>query len=558
MNLHLTLLHSRPNALIWEIIRQFWGTDPGFTLIANGLTGPAHALVHGGLAERLVAGFCGDVFPSANPHPVYGRAVSEGRIEIEPWSMLTLQQRIRAAAEGLALAPTRSLTGSSMEANNGVVHLPDGSLAMTPLVPDLSLVHAPAADEDGNVLFSAPFGEGAYGAIAARAGALVSVERIVSRTFIQHHSHLVGIPSTYVNAITVVPFGAHPQGLSNQGLPDLEAYADDYAFQERYAEISRNPRRFTVWIESNLVGRTHEDYLRDLPSGRLHELVGRGSPDSWEVDRRVTHIPDDPPTPEERMACVTAQIVQERVAEHGYEHLLAGLGVAHLGGWLYQRRSAGGARLMAEIGLFDFEPREGESFIFHLTNVATCAATTDISTVLGSLVGSPGKGLGVLSAAQVDAAGNLNSTWVNGRYLVGSGGANDVASVASEVIVVVPHGPGRIVERLEYITSPGRAVNFLVTDVAVLRLKPTPTLVGVVDQGDGRSVDKLAEDARARLPWSVELDDQLKLYGVAGADIRQLRAFDPHRRFLGPLRGATNNERAPSAPSYEAAADTPS
>ena len=35
MSLHLTLVHSRPNALIWEVVRRFWGTRPGLTLIAN-------------------------------------------------------------------------------------------------------------------------------------------------------------------------------------------------------------------------------------------------------------------------------------------------------------------------------------------------------------------------------------------------------------------------------------------------------------------------------------------------------------------------------------------
>jgi acyl CoA:acetate/3-ketoacid CoA transferase alpha subunit/acyl CoA:acetate/3-ketoacid CoA transferase beta subunit len=550
MSLHLTLVHSRPNALIWEIVRRFWGTRPELTLIANGITGPAHALVHGGLVARIVSAFCGDVFPSANPHPIYQQAFLDDDVELEVWSMLTLHQRIRAAAEGLPYAPTRSLAGSSMETNQDVIRLPDGSLAVAALAPDLSLVHAAAADEDGNVLFTAPFGEGSYGAMAARCGALVTVERLVSRDYVRRHSHLVRIPGTYVKSVSVAPYGAHPQGLSNQGLSDLRAYADDYAFQDWYAETSRDQVRFTQWIESSLVGRTHEDYLRDLPVGRLDELVVRGTPGSRVHSGSDVGVPSDPPTPEERTACAAAQLVAERVREEGYEHLLAGLGVAHLAGWLFQRAAPEGetAALMAELGMFAFEPQEGESFIFHLANVPTCTITTDIPTVLGILVQSPGKGLGILSAAQIDPDGNLNSTWVAGKYVVGSGGANDVASAATEVIAVVPQHPRRLVDRLEYVTSPGRSVTHLVTDLAVYRLKPSPVLIGVIDQGTGEEIAALVANALAALPWTVAVDEQPRLYRVEPADVRQLRAFDPHRRFLGPLpsssRGHVERDRA--------------
>ena len=417
MSLHLTLVHSRPNALIWQIVRQFWGTQPGLTLIANGVTGPAHALVHGGLVARIVSAFCGDVFPSANPHPIYQQAFLDDDVELEVWSMLTLHQRIRAAAEGLPYAPTRSLAGSSMETNEGVIRLPDGSLAVAALAPDLSLVHAAAADEDGNVLFTAPFGEGAYGAMAARQGALVTVEQLVSRDYVRRHSHLVRIPGSYVKSVSVASYGAHPQGLSNQGLSDLEAYADDYAFQDWYAETSRDRNRFTTWIETSLVGRTHDDYLSALPTGRLDQLSRRGAPGTPLTDPSPVGQPDAPPTTEERTACAAAQVVADRVREGRYQHLLAGLGIAHLAGWLFQRKAPKGASaaLMAEIGMVDFEPQEGESFIFHLANVPTCAVTADIPTVLGILVQSSGKSLGILSAAQIDPDGNLNSTWVAGK-----------------------------------------------------------------------------------------------------------------------------------------------
>jgi glutaconate CoA-transferase subunit B len=65
-----------------------------------------------------------------------------------------------------------------------------------------------------------------------------------------------------------------------------------------------------------------------------------------------------------------------------------------------------------------------------------------------------------LGAAQIDRYGNLNTTCI-GDYLhpqtrfSGSGGGNDVASLASGVIVFMQHEPRRFVEKLDYCTSVG-------------------------------------------------------------------------------------------------------
>ena len=68
--------------------------------------------------------------------------------------------------------------------------------------------------------------------------------------------------------------------------------------------------------------------------------------------------------------------------------------------------------------------------------------------------------VGLLSAAQVDRRGNLNST-VIGDYrhpkvrLVGSGGAHDIASLVGRTVIVMPHDPRRFVDRVDFVTAPG-------------------------------------------------------------------------------------------------------
>ena len=63
---------------------------------------------------------------------------------------------------------------------------------------------------------------------------------------------------------------------------------------------------------------------------------------------------------------------------------------------------------------------------------------------------------GCLGAAEVDRAGSLNSTQLaGGRFLVGSGGANNVASRATACVVVTLARTERLPETVAYVTSPG-------------------------------------------------------------------------------------------------------
>ena len=66
-----------------------------------------------------------------------------------------------------------------------------------------------------------------------------------------------------------------------------------------------------------------------------------------------------------------------------------------------------------------------------------------------------------LSGAQIDPFGNLNSTMIGTDYtrpkvrLPGSGGANDLASLCHQTIIVMRHDPRRFVEKLDFLTTPG-------------------------------------------------------------------------------------------------------
>jgi glutaconate CoA-transferase subunit B len=67
---------------------------------------------------------------------------------------------------------------------------------------------------------------------------------------------------------------------------------------------------------------------------------------------------------------------------------------------------------------------------------------------------------GFLGGAQIDQYGNLNSSFIGSAEnpkvrLPGTGGANDIASLASKILVAMHHEKKRFVKKVDFITTPG-------------------------------------------------------------------------------------------------------
>jgi glutaconate CoA-transferase subunit B len=105
---------------------------------------------------------------------------------------------------------------------------------------------------------------------------------------------------------------------------------------------------------------------------------------------------------------------------------------------------------------------------------------------------------GLLSAAQVDAAGQLNST-VLGSYgrprlrLPGSGGAHDIAALARRLLILMPHEPRRFVPRVDFATCPPRPDALLVTDRAMFDFAGPGGTMRLVAVADDVSPDHATE-----------------------------------------------------------------
>jgi len=552
--LYVAAAHGRPNAAVREIARQWWGKTPGFTLAAVGVGSPWTALIHGNLVRRTITTFMGEGYPFPTPQALISRAVLDGRLEVQNWSMLTFPLRLLAGAMGVPFLPTKSLLGSSMEEDNAragdfaAVDDPFGGPGrvgyVRALVPDVAIVHGWVADRAGNVIIGTPMNENLYGAMAARRGAVVTVERIVPTEFIRRHAHLVKLPGQYVRAVVEAPQGSHPGGMYGMGEAELEGYAEDLDWILECRRAFRKPETADAWIKEWILDvPTHEAYLAKVGYAKIMETKGRADRDAWvsELESLSSKLPaaDAPATAPEWMVVAAARMLQDKVRAHGYKTFLAGVGNSNLATWLagYELKQAGvEVEIMAETGMVGYLPRPAEPFVFSFRNFPSCKMLTDILHVMGIFMGGRHNAcLGSLAAGQIDRYGNINSTIIPGKtYVTGSGGANDITSSAREVVVSLLQSPQRFVDKVPYITAPGRTVRTVVSDLGVYEKEHEDGALRLTGVFGNRPEAQAVEAARAACGWDLAVAPRLRRFESPTADeLALIRLFDPRRYFLG-------------------------
>jgi len=158
---------------------------------------------------------------------------------------------------------------------------------------------------------------------------------------------------------------------------------------------------------------------------------------------------------------------------------------------------------------------------------------------------------GFMGGAQIDQHGNVNTTVIGGTYgspkvrLPGTGGANDIASLCREVIIVTAHERRRFVPRVDFVTSPGwlggngaRAkagllfggVSRVVTTLGLFDFEPESRRMRVSALHAGVTLDAV----RAATGFELLVARDVAVTEPPSADeLALLRALDPDRRFLG-------------------------
>ncbi|MQA24958.1 MAG: hypothetical protein GEU94_05690 [Micromonosporaceae bacterium] len=535
MLLHFALAQARPNAAIRELLSQFSPPQAKFSLSATGFGGPQLGLflVAAGLVDRLVTGFVGHQYPSPGPDRRTNRMIDRGTLRIEAWSLLTFLQRLRAAALGVEWFSTGSLTGSSLLDGSPDVRCLEGVTLVRALRPDVTFVHGVVADADGNTVLSIPAGEGMAGAAAARHGAIVTVEEIVETADLRAAHGAPILPGALVRAVCPVRFGAHPSGVYAPPGFGSYGYADDYAFiEESVAALGLPDDQLATWMS---------EHLHAVPTGdRLARLR------AWREWAPPTVSPPIHPTGEEVAASVAARVIRDLVRRpDAPSFVLTGIGLSSLATWLARHGDDSFPPLVSEVGLYDYTPAPGNPFLFYFPNLDRCAALTDTDAILGTLVqGHGARSLAVLAAGQLDRHGNINSTRTRSGWLTGSGGANDIVIGSMRNVVLVPHRPGRLVEQVDHVTSPGRHVTTVVTDRAVLDKDGDDLVLTGVVVPEGADLDTVVHEVVQATPWDLRTARSVSALAPPSEwELAVLRSYDPERRLLGrgqevPVKGS--------------------
>jgi glutaconate CoA-transferase subunit A len=440
--------------------------DLHYTCWGGGL--PLEMLLAAGAVTKATLCFSSlDIFGQAKR---FQTAVHDGTLELIEWTAHAFAQALFAGKRRLPSEPFTWPVGSDLAGLPDFPALVVDPVSGTPvgaapaLRPDVLLLHASAADEDGNiVLVGARAMELVM--IPASQRVLVTVDVVVSRDELRHMPAGIVISRHFVSAIAVVPGGAAPTSSLPYYLADFDG--------------------LQAWTaEANPLS-----YVRRIDTSRDRAVTRMAPIDAAAVAAALPEAVDDSTqaTPDEWMACWLArQYADGSICSVGAVSPLAS--ASYL---LAKATSAPSMTLITNGGCYiDIESRP---VLFGLGEwLDACSALTIMGGeesyewfYQAGLVSFE-----VVSVAQIDAFGRTNNRDVltpSGRRLrlPGQGGMADVANMHQHFIVYLPRQSRlNTPERVEFSTAargllsaadrrsagyrPG--VVMLVTNLAVFKL----------------------------------------------------------------------------------------
>ncbi len=236
--------HLIPTAVGHEIIRQ---KIKDLTLIRMTPDIIYDQMIGMGCASKMIFSWGGN--PGVGSLHQFRRAIQDGLLEIEEHSHGAMACAYAAGASGMPVALFKGYQGTSypnVNSNIKFVSCPftGENLAAVPAInPDVGVIHAQKSDPNGNIWINGITGVQKEVLLASK-HSIVTVEEIVPEV-----SEKLGgmvIPSWVIDAVCVVPKGAYPSYASGYSIRDNNFY-------KNWDAISRDQKKFTEWMEVNVV-----------------------------------------------------------------------------------------------------------------------------------------------------------------------------------------------------------------------------------------------------------------------------------------------------------------
>jgi glutaconate CoA-transferase subunit A len=208
--------------------------------------------------------------------PNYRRACESGSVQVKETDCAAMTMQLRAAQFGLPFMPTPLVAGTDILKFNEEIQqmtcpFTGQKVNLVPAMrPNVVVLHAHKADEEGNIKILPPFFADAMLAETAEK-VIVSVEEIISRDEMKNIGST--IPYYLVAAVVELPLGAHPTSC-------YPSYSYDRAHMDLYVKAAqRGGDAFRSGYLDPFVYRckSHSDYLAAIGGDRKRRALSRWS-----------------------------------------------------------------------------------------------------------------------------------------------------------------------------------------------------------------------------------------------------------------------------------------
>jgi len=244
----------------------------------------------------------------------------------------------------------------------------------------------------------------------------------------------------------------------------------------------------------------------------------------------------------ELMACCGAREIRD------HDVVIIGTGFPTVSANIARYIHAPNAVMMQESGVIDAQPKRTPLSVGDPCLNPGAAMIGGLVEIMGIMLQGGWIDVGFLSGSQVDKFGNINTT-VIGRFdppktrLPGSGGGNPIACLAKKTLIIVQHDKRRLVEKVDFITSPGyidgpgarekwgmepgTGPAVIITNKALLRFDEKTKEAYLASVHPGNTVEEVLDNT----PWDLKVvPDVAETPAPTAEELRILREkVDPMR-----------------------------
>ena len=253
---------------------------------------------------------------------------------------------------------------------------------------------------------------------------------------------------------------------------------------------------------------------------------------------------DENYTLSELMAVAGARELQDR------EVVAVGLGLPVVASFLAKQTHAPNMTILFELGVIDPQPVDcgvglADPRVWYRANVLS-----SFVDILGAVLHNGRVDVGFLGGLEVDQYGNLNTSLLGDpkgkfRHMIGSGGANDIASCAQRTIIIMRHEERKLKKAISFITSPGYITggdsraqvglrggpSRVITDKAIFGFHPETKQMTLLSIHPGSTL----EDVLGTMGFAPLVPQQVPFTEPPTAEqVRLIReVIDPQRMYMG-------------------------